>query len=549
MADHHQLTQKPVVPRSAVETVLKGIITAGNGLISLLSGLLATVLIVYSGYVIIDNLAIQQRAKNTSWEILQYKPVEDDEGSFSETDLAKKVSAYRAWLSIYDTNIDYPVVQGPDDLYYASHDIYGQISLTGAIYLAAMNERNFTDSYNLIYGHHMDGNIMFGSLDQFMDEDFFNGHQQGVLVTENGVFDLTLFAAVRTDAYESNIYSTRDARTVLQFLRDPSGGIGLGTENIIYRPELAGDRIIALSTCASVETNGRLVVFGTLKQRVMVTLAADGYTGVYDGEWHGVENIRCNYPADTRIEYSLDGKEYTTVTPRIRDVGRMRVLVRATTEKYGTVETEVFLTVTPRPVTLRAVSVMKEEGRPDPALEAEVSGVLAGEQIDYVLYRDAGEEPGTYRIRARFEEHAQNYRISYVPGTLTILERPANRKGIASTEEREYTLRVIYLSTDGKKMAEDTVLTLQESERYRIETPSRAGYSASQQEVTGLMPAEDLTLTVLYMPVAAGPAESALSVPGNLFVPYVPAPDRLVTDVETPLNLGRVTINVGDGVE
>ena len=179
MADHHQLTQKPVVPRSAVETVLKGIITAGNGLISLLSGLLATVLIVYSGYVIIDNLAIQQRAKNTSWEILQYKPVEDDEGSFSETDLAKKVSAYRAWLSIYDTNIDYPVVQGPDDLYYASHDIYGQISLTGAIYLAAMNERNFTDSYNLIYGHHMDGNIMFGSLDQFMDEDFFNGHQQG----------------------------------------------------------------------------------------------------------------------------------------------------------------------------------------------------------------------------------------------------------------------------------------------------------------------------------------------------------------------------------
>ena len=98
-------------------------------------------------------------------------------------------------------------------------------------------------------------------------------------------------------------------------------------------------------------------------------------------------------------------------------------------------------------------------------------------------------------------------------------------------------------------MAEDTVLTLHESERYRIETPSRAGYSASQQEVTGLMPAEDLTLTVLYMPVAADPAESALSVPGNLFVPYVPAPDRLVTDVETPLNLGRVTINVGDGVE
>lgn len=46
---------------------------------------------------------------------------------------------YRAWLTIYDTNIDYPVMQGEDDLFYASRDIYKEVSLTGSIYLAAAN--------------------------------------------------------------------------------------------------------------------------------------------------------------------------------------------------------------------------------------------------------------------------------------------------------------------------------------------------------------------------------------------------------------------------
>ena len=125
--------------KKAVDAVM-GLLKAGNGAVSLLAGLLASALILYSGYVLYDSFSTQQRAYSGSWDLLKYKPQIIEEGaepSEGKETLAEIVRDYRAWLTLYDTNVDYPVVQGQDDLYYASHDIYQNVSLTGAIYLAA----------------------------------------------------------------------------------------------------------------------------------------------------------------------------------------------------------------------------------------------------------------------------------------------------------------------------------------------------------------------------------------------------------------------------
>ena len=175
--DFHSPKPRKAAGKTVVETVLAATVGAGMSLLSLLSGLLAAALILYSGYVLYDSFATQERAKS-GWDLLQYKPSivsnQDQEQPEDVQSLLAEINPdYRAWLTVYDTNIDYPVMQGSDDLYYAYHDIYKESSLTGAIYLAAGNSPDLSDNYNLIYGHHMDNKAMFGGLDLYREESYF----------------------------------------------------------------------------------------------------------------------------------------------------------------------------------------------------------------------------------------------------------------------------------------------------------------------------------------------------------------------------------------
>ena len=114
--------QKPIrtaVQKSVATAVLDGIAAGGTSLVSLLSGLLAAFLILYSGFVLYDTFYTQENAGNT-WELLRYKPeiIEDNAQPIEGADMLAQINQdYRAWLTIYDTTIDYPIMQGKDDLY------------------------------------------------------------------------------------------------------------------------------------------------------------------------------------------------------------------------------------------------------------------------------------------------------------------------------------------------------------------------------------------------------------------------------------------------
>ena len=90
---------------------------------------------------------------------------------------------------------------------YAGKDIYGKSSLTGSVYLSSLNKKNFGDNYNIVYGHHMDNGAMFGDIDKYVDIDFFLSHRKGELLTPEKSYELTVFACMKTNAYESEIYS------------------------------------------------------------------------------------------------------------------------------------------------------------------------------------------------------------------------------------------------------------------------------------------------------------------------------------------------------
>ena len=423
----HNPVPHPAAQKSTVNSVLARVSSVGNKLISLLSGLLAACLILYSGYVLYDTFYTQTNAGN-SWELLQYRPeILDDGATPLSGSLVSINQDYRAWVTLYNTNIDYPVMQGENDLYYASHDVYGQPSLTGSVYLAAGNLRNMANTYNIIYGHHMDNGAMFGALDSFRSQGYINGHREGVVISTSGVYDLTVFAVIDTDAYESQIYSVGDRKDdVIAFLRSPAANTTVHYFDAAVAD--SAERIVAFSTCADAATNGRLVVFAKMTKRDLVTLDGTGYGDVYDGRPHGLSNVETNYPDDAVIEYSTDGgNTWTTTPPTLTNVGTLNVIVRVTSEEYGTTEMNLVIQVRPAPVTVTVHDATKRAGEDDPAFTATVTGLIDDFAPEYEIRRPGAgsdEDAGNYEgaLIAEGEELQGNYIITYVPGNFTITE-------------------------------------------------------------------------------------------------------------------------------
>ncbi|MBR5166392.1 MAG: class B sortase [Ruminococcus sp.] len=157
------------------------------------------------------------------------------------------------WITIDGTNIDYPVMQGADNVCYLNTDPLGEYSLTGSIFLDSRCSADFSDEYSLIYGHHMDYGKMFGALDDFTSETYLKNHDTGtLLVGRNGEkeYPLKVFAAMRVSAREKTVFDL-DSGRIRQYIR----------ENADVLTEERETRIVALSTCADANSVARIVVF------------------------------------------------------------------------------------------------------------------------------------------------------------------------------------------------------------------------------------------------------------------------------------------------
>lgn len=206
-------------------------------------------------YAMIDAYMVYTGASDTS--ILKYKPQLGNAEVLSE--LSEDAVA---WLTVDNTKIDYPVMQGKTNEEYLNKDPYGKYSLSGSIFLDSRNNRDFTDDYSLVYGHHMEYGVMFGALDEYTDKEYFDTHKTGTLIVENGKsYKISMFASCKAQATESVIFDPDVSRnkTLLDYLKKHA---------LIYNAQEVSEnsKIIALSTCQSAENTERMIVFGTLNE-------------------------------------------------------------------------------------------------------------------------------------------------------------------------------------------------------------------------------------------------------------------------------------------
>ena len=233
--------------------MLRKSIIISHKTINAVVAIVAALLFLICLYAMIDAYNVYAGANDSG--ILKYKP------ESGNTEKLRELSDDAvAWLTVDDTRIDYPVMQGKTNDDYLNKDPYGEFSLSGSIFLDSRNEKMFSDPYSLVYGHHMEYGAMFGSLDGYADREYFDAHKTGTLTVIKGAeYKITFFASCKAQATDKVIFDPPESsnQALLEYLNKHA---------IIYDPHgvSAGSKLIALSTCQSAESNERMIVFGTL---------------------------------------------------------------------------------------------------------------------------------------------------------------------------------------------------------------------------------------------------------------------------------------------
>ena len=171
-----------------------------------------------------------------------------------------------AWIYVPGTNIDYPILQHPEERsYYLNHNIDGSEGYPGCIYTQNVNTKDWTDPNTVIYGHNMNNGSMFHDLHRFEDAVFFDETQYLYIYTPEYNLVYEIFAAYpfsNIDLIMCFDYSTPEALLVY------FDGIWTNrsmTSHFRDSTVLYGDsRIITMSTCIGGQPDMRYLVQAVL---------------------------------------------------------------------------------------------------------------------------------------------------------------------------------------------------------------------------------------------------------------------------------------------
>jgi sortase B len=212
-------------------------------------------------YALWDSHVVYERAETVQW--MPYKPTEPEPLSFWE--LQRINPEVRAWHSVYGTSIEYPVCQASQqtEAKYLTTDAKGDYSLSGALFMEVANAPDFSDFNTIVYGHHMQNEVMFGSITNFEDGEYFDAHRYGELFANDTYYGLEFFCYLDADAYDKTIYrlvstNTAEREEYLSLLHQRARH---------WRDDVQAseaERILILSTCASGSTNGRAILIARM---------------------------------------------------------------------------------------------------------------------------------------------------------------------------------------------------------------------------------------------------------------------------------------------
>lgn len=210
---------------------------------------------------------------SVSYDVQQEEPVIVPEYQ----ELYEQNQDFIGWLRIEGTNINYPVMQTPqDEEYYLYRDFYGEENQNGCLIMDTDSNVGVGDreheyqngsvpSTNLIiHGHTMKSGEMFGDLDLYTDEAYGLEHS---IICFDSLYEHREYELIAV-FYSQVFYENQDVFKYYKFFQADTGEEFDDWYNNIKQLSLYdtgvtaefGDEFITLSCCAYHVEDGRFVV-------------------------------------------------------------------------------------------------------------------------------------------------------------------------------------------------------------------------------------------------------------------------------------------------
>ncbi len=164
------------------------------------------------------------------------------------------------WIYGPDSVLNYPIVQGTDNDYYMNHLFSGEQNNMGALFMEFTNQAAMTDQNTFIYGHHMRNGSMFGDLDLYHDQAYYEAHPVLYYATPTQNYYIELVAGYMSDGYQILHTNYNTDEEFMQYAADIKAQSTFDSGLELY-PE---DRLISLYTCMYDYDEARYILVGKL---------------------------------------------------------------------------------------------------------------------------------------------------------------------------------------------------------------------------------------------------------------------------------------------
>lgn len=234
---------------------------------------------ILSGYLIFDYYLDRLKAESAYDELSEFAMSEEAEATEPASDLSvddtteatectetnapvfvdfeKLTAEYPdtvGWLYCEGTPINYPVVQGKDNLRYLRRLPDGSYNAAGSLFADYRCKEVAASGNYIIYGHNMKNGSMFGTLVRYKSQNYYDEHPTLYYLTPERTFRIELIAGFVTKS-TGEVYNTQlSAEQVRQFCAESDFSSGITPQD--------DDVFITLSTCSYEYENARYVVIG-----------------------------------------------------------------------------------------------------------------------------------------------------------------------------------------------------------------------------------------------------------------------------------------------
>lgn len=169
------------------------------------------------------------------------------------------------WLEIVDTDINYPVMQTPNDPeYYLRRNFNGEEDSNGTLFVDYRCDLINPTTNTIIFGHNMRSGKMFGPLKKYLDYEYYQAHKTINFKTlyfeeQYEIVGVGLSSVGYSDDSSYKYYEFIDAVTGSEFqdFLDNIQSLSVYDETIDIK---STDKLLTLSTCNSYKEDGRLFV-------------------------------------------------------------------------------------------------------------------------------------------------------------------------------------------------------------------------------------------------------------------------------------------------